>query len=295
MARRNVISIQNRKVHLVTGTYTQTLNVCTSENATGQYENVLRFQIGHFISPDFVKQQATIAQLISRCADIEDVVVEVPPGKREDEDAHTSVSAALALADAPDDPKWSVTAIDSVERSIEILLREFMEYPYLHRVEHSIHARLYELLRQQAPLSQTTKLRTGEITQLVHKEWPETVPRPDKDGRRGNFDICILSPYRCRTSDARSFCQGKIGPTVAIEVGLNYDANHLSQDAEKMANSQVRHGYLIHLVRGKGHEANIDRIIEKALPNGALKIAYARVDRGRRYLKLPDHENIHSI
>jgi hypothetical protein len=34
-----------------------------------------------------------------------------------------------------------------------------------------------------------------------------------------------------------------------IEIGLDYDAEHLANDAKKLINSKPRHGYLIHLVR----------------------------------------------
>lgn len=89
---------------------------------------------------------------------------------------------------------------------------------------------------------------TGIVSQLVHKEWPETVGR--EKNRRGNFDLAVLSPKLLEMCPSvRSCREGRLEAPIVIEIGLDYDAEHLANDAKKLINSKPRHGYLIHLVR----------------------------------------------
>ena len=43
----------------------------------------------------------------------------------------------------PDDDPWLPEARVLVEQAIDRLIQEFVETPYLHRVEHALHARLF--------------------------------------------------------------------------------------------------------------------------------------------------------
>jgi hypothetical protein len=59
---------------------------------------------------------------------------------------------------------------------VDLLVDDFAEHPYRHRVEHSLHLQLYRALADHrhldvlAPVG-TSSLRAG----LIHKEWPETL------------------------------------------------------------------------------------------------------------------------
>ena len=51
------------------------------------------------------------------------------------------------------------------------LVQEFFEIPYLHRVVHSMHERLYSLLRDQPSFDRRLPLARGTAqTQPVHEE-----------------------------------------------------------------------------------------------------------------------------
>jgi hypothetical protein len=87
----------------------------------------------------------------------------------------------------------------------------------------------------------------GRSTTLIHKEWPETAARPEKKGRRGNFDLAILEPKEIQKHTVKEFSEGRIPPAFVVEMGLNYDLEHLRNDDEKLENSGCEYGYLIHL------------------------------------------------
>src|SRR5471030_3282732 len=150
---------------------------------------------------------------------------EFPAQDRELFDA--TLDAVLRLTDprgySPSDDSWLQEAIQATERSIDALVREFLEAPYLHRVEHSLHMRLWDLLRSQSGDFAGT-FHLGDdlaVTQLVHKEWPETFARPEKNNRRGNFDIVVLSPKLlagCQTIE--EFREGRLPAPIVVEMGL---------------------------------------------------------------------------
>lgn len=113
-----------------------------------------------------------------------------------------------------------------VEQAIDQLVLEFVELPFLHRVEHSLHCELYALLTANRTLGRPYELADGTPVQLVHKEWPETKVRPGKSGR-GNFDMVVLDPAAVAKSSIADFEDGRVEPAVVIEVGLNYGEVHL--------------------------------------------------------------------
>ena len=66
---------------------------------------------------------------------------------------------------------------------------------------------------------------SGLTTQLIHKEWPETVVRVGRGKtveRRGLFDIVVLAPAQFEEVTLEQFLQGRIEPPIVIEVGLDY-------------------------------------------------------------------------
>jgi len=187
---------------------------------------------------------------------------------------------------------WERTAKLAVEQAIDQLVLEFMEFPYLHRVEHSIHCELFRILSNRKIFSRTYPMGRW-VSQPVHKEWPEYLPRPEKGNRRGNFDLCVLSPESLRTCSFEEFRAGRIRPSIVIEIGLDYDLSHLRADAEKLKNSGISASYLVHLVRqdvGDDFDA-----VEEFLLQVEAKAAYARLTSSHAFYKLINDDEIQSI
>ncbi len=154
----------------------------------------------------------------------------------------------------PPGDKWVAEAVTAVEASITKLIEEFRVQPFIHRVEHSLHIRLVQLLGEWEHLRGWYPIGgSGFKTQLIHKEWPETRPRkrPDliADRRRGSFDLAVLAPCQLHGTALEQFRTGRIDAPIVIELGLNYGRQHLEGDRDKLANSAVQHPYLVHLSR----------------------------------------------
>lgn len=290
--------VDDRDVHLVIGTISQTVNVCTESNRKGVYEWKLRFPIDARELPEILRKALTISELITMLTRMPGSELELSPKSASGEILEPVPRAAVpkgrtALRPSTSDDEWIGRAKAVTELCINELVLEFLDYPFLHRVEHSIHARLYSLLRGQPHFDRHFALAQGEmLTQPIHKEWPETKPRPENEGRRGSFDLAILSPGQLFDSSLKDFSAGLLDAAIVIEMGLNYGDSHLSQDAEKLLNSDVRHGYLVHLVREQRHEAAVDSTIARLHATSTIKVAYARVYRGQRFVKLLDESTI---
>jgi hypothetical protein len=140
-----------------------------------------------------------------------------------------------------------------LETAIDSLIDNFVKEPYMHRCEHSIHCELYNMLSVHRALQGMYPIKdTEHKTTLIHKEWPETKPRPEKNGKRGNFDLVILDPKTILDPEnirncKRDFIHGRIPPAFVVEMGLNYGLEHLTNDCYKLTNSECKNGYLIHL------------------------------------------------
>lgn len=187
---------------------------------------------------------------------------------------------------------WKNKAKLEINASIDRLIREFIENPFLHRVERSIHCELFSILKERRLFSGTHSM-LGAKTQLIHKEWPEHIPRPEKGNRRGNFDLCVLSPDSISQSPLTEFRKGKIKPDFAIEVGLDYDLKHLKNDSSKLLNSQIESGYLIHLVR---HGVNDNfQAVEKYILGCKWNTSYARITKSGGYVKFINDSTIEPI
>jgi len=191
-------------------------------------------------------------------------------------------------APSPGD-EWVAEAVKAVEASITKLVEEFREQPFIHRVEHSLHARLMQLLSEWEHLRGWYPIDdSGFKTQLIHKEWPETRPRKKKnkkeeeseviaDRRRGSFDVVVLAPSQLEKATLEQFTVGRIDAPIVIELGLGYWNDHLSGDREKLTNSQVQHPYLVHLSRmPSSHQEKTEVII--AGIEAPTQIAYVHHD-----------------
>lgn len=188
------------------------------------------------------------------------------------EDAEALLDKAHETVPAPPaGDEWVAEAVNAVEASITKLIDEFRVHPFIHRVEHSLHVRLVQLLSEWENLRGWYPIGgSGFKTQLIHKEWPETTPRKKEpeliaDKRRGSFDLVVLAPSQLEHVTREQFIVGRIDAPIVIELGLGYGEKHLRHDLEKLTNSKVRHPYLVHLSRmpsahRKETEAFIDSI-----------------------------------
>jgi hypothetical protein len=189
-----------------------------------------------------------------------------------------------------------------VELAIDDLVSSYIRHPFLHRVEHSLHAQLFQLLTTIPALNETYELGgTGYRTGLVHKEWPETLGRASKakngrPPRRGNFDLAVLAPSQlAAVTSLEQFTRGTIQAPIVIELGLGYGDSHLTGDIEKLQSSQVPHAYLIHFshVPSRKHDLTEQAVLGVKAP---LQIAYVRhdIDTGKIHRKDRTDTAIHT-
>jgi hypothetical protein len=179
-----------------------------------------------------------------------------------------------------------------------MLIDEFRAQPFIHRVEHSLHVRLMQLLSEWEHLRGWYPINdSGFKTQLIHKEWPETRPRKKKpelivDRRRGSFDVVVLAPSQLEKATLEQFTVGRIDAPIVVELGLGYWNDHLSGDREKLTNSQVQRPYLVHLSRmPSGYQEETEVIV--AGIEAPTQIAYVHHDLEQkkvyfRYLGSPE-------
>jgi hypothetical protein len=153
-------------------------------------------------------------------------------------------------------------------------VRLYRRLPYLHRVEQSLHVRLFELLADQSELRGAWPIgSSGHVTGLVHKEWPETGPHR---GTRGHFDLAVLAANQLRDAHPDHFTGGYLEAGIAIEVGLNAPRDHLRDDQAKLRANRVRAGYLIDLRRGRPADAaGLAVVLDR---DSSIKTAYAHWD-----------------
>jgi hypothetical protein len=300
MPKSQCVRISGRDVYFVTGTKAQTVNICDQSQIKGRYEWKLRFPAERMLPVESLRKCADIEELVKILTDTYAGTIEQSPAGdtvhagRSTHSGKTSLER-VALRAPSSDEAWIQRAKVVTELCINELVLEFLDFPYLHRVEHSLHARLYELLRNHPHFDRHFPLANGEaFTQPIHKEWPETKPRSGKNGR-GNFDLAILAPKQLNDTTLKAFSSGLPDAAIVVEMGLKYDAGHLSQDADKLLDSNVQHGYLVHLVRGKPHENAVDLTLKRVRETSTIKVAYARVDRGQRFVKLLDDDTITEV
>ncbi len=261
-------------VVLTHGTKSQTVAICTAANEVGTYQE--RYQLGP-LPPVAGEDLAELADLDALRAWL--LARDAVPA-----DATAGRGASLPnLVEADEvSQDWLNDASAAVERTITTVVEQFIQDPYLHRVEHSLHAELYRLLKQEPILAQPVRLRTGELTQLVHKEWPETHPRQKEGafGPRGLFDLAVLAPVQVQRASLEQFTAGRIAAPIAIEVGLDYGLRHLQQDLAKVLNSRVRGPYLLHLSRVAVTDAPaVEAVVCR--PESVIRTAYVHHDPRR--------------
>jgi hypothetical protein len=183
--------------------------------------------------------------------------------------------------------QWVTESVDAVESSITKLVDDFLVNPFTHRVEHSLHVQLYQLLSEWDRFKGMYSIgKTRFKTQLIHKEWPETKPRKNEDGtdrRRGSFDLAILAPSQLEeVTEIKQFIYGTIAAPIVIELGLGYTDKHLGDDEIKVLGSDVQHPYLVHFSRLRtARQKDIETRISDIGPR--VKVAYVHYDFGPNF------------
>jgi hypothetical protein len=260
-----------RRYRIVKRTKSLSVNVCDKNNRLGQYDWIVRIFLPDEVTEAEIEahgpliDEAAIERLVEwlKAEKHGEIEKRPPPPIVEDR-------GIAAVPPPEEDRQWIERAVAVVEQSIDQLVFEFLRVPYQHRVEHSLHARLFAILSAQPHLSRELPLSDGTLTQPIRKEWPETIASPET--RRGNLDLAILSPALLRAHSVEAFRNGNIAAPIVIEMGLDYGAAHLGHDAEKLIQSQVQHGYLVHFTRrapsGKERELVLN-------PGGTTKVAFA--------------------
>ena len=277
--------LNGRRVIVRTGTKSQTVNVCTRQNAPGEYEAVYRLPILSAIAAPDVPEMADLHAFGTWLVETRNALLEGPSGQPVVPGAAVGISAV--------DEAWLRVAVEKVEQAVDLLVDDFAEHPYRHRVEHSLHLQLYRALADHrqfdvlAPVG-TSSLRAG----LIHKEWPETLPGRDAD-RRGLFDLAVLAPSQLAQASIDQFRQGRIHAPIVVEVGLDYGRAHLEQDLEKLRNSEVPYAYVVHFSRLPAG-GKVEDLLTAAYPN--IRTAYAHVPPtgGRAVKHLTDTDIIRS-
>jgi hypothetical protein len=211
--------------------------------------------------------------------------------------ADAVISEVPLPAPVSEDP-WLEHARSAVEHTINCFVQQFIALPYFHRVEHSLHVQLAALLMTEPVLAGCHPIgQLGTGASLIQKEYPESRPRPEKGNRRGNFDLAVLSPRQlqgCRS--LIDFLEGRLIAPIAIEVGLDYDYSHLAGDHQKLLNSGVTFGYLIHLSREEAADPRTEQLI-LAPPQGqgVIRTGYARTQGNRCVYKLVDDTQLREV
>jgi hypothetical protein len=298
-----MFEVCGRRVKVVKRRKSQTVNICTSDNIEGVYDYIVRLR-PPFIDEDTLRDKmfATTDDLVRYLQNHHHGDIEKTPVKRLAVSSRHATQPAIrglpvsATPQVPIDPQlrssWEANARAAVEQSIDQFILEFIEFPYLHRVEHSVHCELFQILARRKIFCGTYPMSRW-LTQPIHKEWPEYLARPEKGTRRGNFDLAVLSPERLKSCSFSEFREGRVRPSIVIELGLDYDLSHLTADAAKLKNSAIEDSYLVHLVR----QDFIDDFdaVEQFLLGCGLRTGYARLTSNRAFYKLTRDEKIRSV
>lgn len=292
-----VLQINGCRVYIVTRRISQTVNFCREGNVRSEYEYILRLPISQKVAADDLVNFQLVEEAITWLVGSRGAVIERSPLLDADCDSFDNDLKSEPPVVATDtEASWIQRARRLTELSIDELVLEFLDMPYLHRVEHSVHTRLCAILGGHPHFDRHVSLGGGlSLTQTIHKEWPETIPRPEKNNRRGNFDIAILSPARISGASTEGFCSGRIIAPIVIEMGLNYDEGHLAGDVEKLLNSKVEFGYVVHLLRDKKEDLLLEETIHSLDPNGTIRVGFASVFGGHKRVKLLSEKEIHEV
>jgi len=286
-----MIEICFRKVYIVNGAKTQTVNICSKQNKQGLYDYTVRIQKPNSYVSEYqlsgLKFNSLNEFIVLLTGKYKGILEKKPIDYGNIKIDKTNLKEKSFNKKIFNSDLWLAKAIPIVEFTINDFIKLFTENPFLHRCEHSIHCELYYMLLQNKLLNEYAVVDDFKI-RLIHKEWPEYNIRSDKN-KRGETDIAILSPTNLKEYSINDYKNGTIEAPIAIELGLDYKYNHFEKDISKLINSNIYMGYIIHLVRET--EVTEDFIfLENAIleaennyPN--IKIAYARFGLDKRIYK----------
>jgi hypothetical protein len=274
--------IEGRKIIIHTQR-TQTIKICTSANSPKEYEKYYRIPANSILDDKILKDK--INNKVKTLKELDDFIKNKLNGNREPK-REQSRSTMISTSNYSINHDSELRKIkNAVENSINKFIDEFIQFPYLHRVEHSIHTQLFYVMMKNPYLSQQVFMGDGKTkTSLVHKEWPWPLTN---NAKRGTFDFAVLTPEYLKKDcpNIHKFCDGHFCPPIIIEIGLNYGYSHLIKDKDKISKylKQGGSGYLIHLERERSENADTEKIIENVNIKG-IKTAYALiVDKKIRY------------
>jgi hypothetical protein len=176
---------------------------------------------------------------------------------------------------------WLEKTLQVVRDEVNAFVLRFARHPYRHRVEHSLHAELFEVIAigLGAGFADEPQVRIDAgmpgrayLTTPVHKEWPLFVGRK----RRGNVDLAILTPQHLEGLTIANFHNGLTPADIGVEVGLDYDFGHLRRDSEKLERSGLRNWFLVHLDRKRHRQRTVEELENFVRQNSrADSLAYA--------------------
>ena len=83
-----------------------------------------------------------------------------------------------------------------------------------------------------------------------------------------------MTPDQLRRASIDQFRLGRIAAPIVIELGLGYGATHLLADHKKLKDSEIQHGYLVHLSR----MPSAGRMQTEKLINGMQNVVYVHHD-----------------
>jgi hypothetical protein len=267
-----------------------TVNICDANNRRGQYDWIVRFIAPTpFVTEREIERFQTVGELIEDLRKRGGRIEQSPPS--EGPDTEPPIPDSMLAYDHVKD-SWIQEAKWQVEQALDQLVHEFVEFPYLHRVEQSLHSRLFQMLSTQSHFSRLFPLRNTAIySQTIHREWPEAKLRPSKT-RRGTFDLAIIAPDQLQRTDVDDFKDGRLAAPIAIEMGVDCDVTHLADDIDKLLNSEIPYAYLVHFLRESYPDAQCESLILQ--PGGNIKITYVRLLHGEVFFKLLGDDEIKS-
>jgi hypothetical protein len=252
------------------------MKICTSANSPKEYEKYYRIPANSILDDEILKNK--VNSEIKTLKELEGFIENELNGNREpkrEQSRSTMIPTSNYIIDHDSELG---TVKEAVEDSINKFIEEFTRFPYLHRVEHSIHTQLFYIMMKNPCLSRQVVMGDGETqTLLVHKEWPW--PLTD-NAKRGTFDFAVLTPEYLKKNcpNIHKFRDGHFCPPIIIEIGLDYGYSHLVNDKDKISKylKQGGSGYLIHLERERSKNDDTEKIINDVGSEG-IKTAYALI------------------
>jgi len=201
----------------------------------------------------------------------------------------TPVSASEEVDISLWDSSWETEVTPVIDQTINQIVLEFIDFPYLHRSADSIHCEFFRVLASHRALNHTYPIGKWS-SQPLHGGWPCN----PADLTAGNLDLCIFSPTLLRISSVEDFREGRIRPVLAIEIGLDDDLVHLKHRLEKLQHNGQ--GYLIHLVREEvSDDFEAVETFLRLVEESGVKTAYVRLTETHGFYKLINGKEIKRV